>query len=406
MGDQASRPPPAAGDVPAAGGEAWPGPGDWAGWRTQFPILARRTYLNSGSCGALALSVRAAMEDYLDLRMQEGADWGLWLERFEALRASLAGLLGVEAAELALTASASAGLNSLASALSFDGPRRRVVVSDFEFPTSAQIWHAQARRGAEVVHVPASADGTSVPLAHFERLIDERTALVAVTHVCYRNGARLDIPAIVELAHARGARVLLDAYQSVGAGPLDLRALGVDFAVGGMMKYLLGTSGSGFLFVRGELVPALEPLATGWLAQADVAAMDITRHVPAPDARRFEAGTPGVANAQAAAAGIAILRHVGLAAVGARVEGLVTRCLEALADSGIAVATPLDPDRRGATVAIRARDQAALVERLAAHGIVTSCRDGNVRASFHFYNDERDIARLITALEAERALLA
>ncbi len=345
------------------------------------------------------------MEDYLELRLQEGADWGLWLARIEALRSSLAGLLGVRPGELALTSSASAGLNSLASALSFTGGRHRVVISDFEFPTSAQIWHAQARRGVEVLHVPTTATGDEVPLAHFEPLIDEHTALVAVTHVCYRNGARLDIPAIVELAHARGARVLLDCYQSVGAGPLDLASLGVDFAVGGMMKYLLGTSGSGFMFVRGELIPTLEPLATGWLAQADVGAMDITGHTPAPDARRFEAGTPGVVNSQAAAAGAAILDHVGLASVGARVEALVTRCLAALADQGVAVATPQPPEQRGATVAIRASDAAALVEALARHGIVTSCRDGNVRASFHFYNDDEDISRLLGALARERALL-
>ena len=141
-----------------------------------------------------------------------------------------------------MTASASAGINALASALDFAGPRRKVVVSDFEFPTNAQIWHAQERLGAEVVHVPVAADGY-IPLENFARVIDDRTQLVAVTQVCFRNGARLDIAGITRLAHERGARVMVDCYQAIGAMTVDARALDVDFAVGGMLKYLLGTAG-------------------------------------------------------------------------------------------------------------------------------------------------------------------
>ncbi len=148
--------------------------------------------------------------------------------------------------EIAITASASAGINAIASALDSEGPRNKVVASDFEFPTSGQIWHAQAQRGAHVVHVPEDAEGY-IPLRHFEDAIDAHTRLVAITHVCFRNGAKLDVAGIVKLAHARGALVLLDCFQSVGAVPVDVKALGVDFAVGGMSKYLLGTAGIGFL---------------------------------------------------------------------------------------------------------------------------------------------------------------
>ena len=190
-----------------------------------------------------------------------------------------------------MTTSVSAGVSALASGLRFDGERDKVVVSNFEFPTIGQIWHAQERRGVRVEHVPAEADGT-IPLERFEEAIDEQTALVAVTHVCFRNGSRQDVEAIARLAHERGALVLVDAYQTVGSLPVDVRALDCDFLVAGVLKYLLGSAGLGFFFCRRELVQSIEPTATGWFADRDIFEMDIHDYSPAPTARRFEAGTP------------------------------------------------------------------------------------------------------------------
>jgi selenocysteine lyase/cysteine desulfurase len=281
--------------------------------RREFPVLGRKTYLNSGSYCALAKDVKAAFEAYMEDRLLVGANWDLWVMKNESVRRLVAELLRAAPDEIAVTASVSAGLNALASALTFTGPRDKVVVSDFEFPTNAQIWHAQEPRGARVVHVPRAADGY-IPLEHFEKAIDERTQLVAITHVCFRNGAKLDIPGIVKLARAKGAKVLLDCYQSVGSLDIDVKALDVDFAAGGMLKYLLGTAGIGFLYVRGSILPTLVPTHSGWFAQADIAAMDITANRPAPNARRFEAGTPPVVNCYASEAGLKFLLAVGTAA--------------------------------------------------------------------------------------------
>src|SRR5579862_7117108 len=224
---------------------------DFKALRRRFPVLERKTYLNSGSYCALADSVRDAINAYMDDRLQVGANWDVWVMKNEAVRSAMAAVLRAAPDEIAITASASAGINALASALDFSGPRNKVVVSDFEFPTNAQIWHAQEPRGARIVHVPRAADG-DIPLESFARLIDEETQLVAVTQVCFRNGAMLDVAAIARLAHQRGAKILLDCYQSVGSRTVDVKDLGVDFAVGGMLKYLLGTAGLGFLYVRGE----------------------------------------------------------------------------------------------------------------------------------------------------------
>lgn len=366
--------------------------------RKEFPLLERKTYLNSGSYCALAKHVKAAFEAYMDDRLMVGANWEVWITKNEAVRALVAQLLHAAPDEIAVTASVSAGLNALASAFDFSGPRNKVVISDFEFPTNAQIWHAQESRGAQVVHVPRAADGY-IPLEMFERAIDERTQLVAVTHVCFRNGAKLDIPGIVSLARAKGARVLLDCYQSVGSLDIDVKALDVDFAVGGMLKYLLGTAGIGFLYVRGALVRSLLPTNSGWFAQADIAAMDITANRPAPDARRFEAGTPAVVNCYAAEAGLKVLLGVGTPAIEKRINALTRLCMEKMQDIGWPSITPVENARRGATVAVAARGSAEVCAQLMKRDIVTSFRDDNVRASFHYYNNEDDVEAFTAAMK-------
>jgi selenocysteine lyase/cysteine desulfurase len=375
---------------------------DFKALRSRFPVLERKTYLNSGSYCALADSVREAINAYMDDRLQVGANWDVWVTKNEAVRRSMAAVLRAATDEIAVTASASAGLNALASAFDFTGPRNKVVVSDFEFPTNAQIWHAQEPRGARIVHVPRTAQG-DIPLESFARLIDEETQLVAVTHVCFRNGTRLDIPGIVRLARERGARVLLDCYQAVGGLTVDVKQLDVDFAVGGMLKYLLGTAGIGFLYVRGSLIPTLIPTHSGWFAQEDIFAMDITANRPAPSARRFEAGTPPVVNCYAAEAGLRIILEAGTDAIEERIRALTRRCMSGLESIGWASVTPAEDERRGPMVCVPARDVAQLFATLMEQGIVISFRDDNIRATIHFYNSEDDIDCFVAALKASRA---
>src|SRR5919204_3449045 len=236
--------------------------------RHRFPIFRERVYINSCSQGALSDSVRAAYDAYLRDWDEKGAPWEYWTERQEAARASFARLVNADPDEIAVTTSLSAGVSALATGLRF-AQRSKVVLTDWEFPTIGQIWHAQEARGARVVHVPAAEDGT-IPYEHFERAIDDDTLIVSITHVCYRNGAMIDVRKVVRLAHERGALVLLDAYQSVGSLPIDVRGLDVDFLGAGVLKYLLGSAGLGFLFCRRELVERVWPTATGWFADRDI----------------------------------------------------------------------------------------------------------------------------------------
>jgi selenocysteine lyase/cysteine desulfurase len=193
--------------------------------------------------------------------------------------------------------------------------------------------------------------------------------------------------------------VLLDCYQSVGSLDIDVKALDVDFAAGGMLKYLLGTAGIGFLYVRDSFTKSLVPTNSGWFAQVDIAAMDITGNRPAANARRFEAGTPAVVNAYAAEAGLKFLLAVGTPAIEKRNYALTRRCTQRLEEIGWPSITPTEDQRRGATVAIPSRDSGGLSKELMKRDIVTSHRDYNVRASFHFYNNDDDIESFIAAMK-------
>jgi selenocysteine lyase/cysteine desulfurase len=372
--------------------------------RAEFPILAHTTYLNSCSQGALSHRVKDAVEGWLEGWDENGAEWHHWVERAEAARSAFARLLHAEATELAVTTSVTQGVSGIVSTLDLKA-RPKIVISEYEFPTVGQIAHAQELRGAEVVHVRPEADG-SIPPERFAEAIDERTALVCCTTVSYRTGHRHDVAAIAEIAHAAGALCLADSYQAIGAIDFDAHALGVDFVTGGTVKYLLGTAGLGFLYVRGALLPRLLPTQTGWFADQDIFQMDISDYSPAADARRFDAGTPPVPNIYAGVAGMGIIEEAGTAAIEAHIGGLTARLIEGLEELGAQVPTPRDPSRRGPLVTAKSTDVPRLVEALAAEKIVCSERDSNLRIALHLYNVEEDVDRLLDALRENHSLLA
>src|SRR5687768_1438269 len=373
--------------------------------RHRFPIFERLVYINSCSQGALSDSVRNAYKAYLEDWDEKGAPWEYWVERTETGRAAFARLVGADPDEVAVTTSLSAGVSALASGLRYAGKRSKIVVSDYEFPTVGQIWHAQASRGARVVHVPAAEDGT-IGVERFDRAIDDETLIVSITHVSYRSGSLLDAERITRLAHDRGAMVLLDAYQSVGSLPVDVRALDVDFLAAGVLKYLLGSAGLGFLYCRRELVERFWPTATGWFADEDVFAMDHRDYSPAPTAARFQSGTPPIPPIYAGIAGIELMEEIGIAETRDHVNALNSRLLDGLDELRARVVTPRRPKRRGALICVGSLDAPALVAALRREGIVSSERDGNLRISAHCYNSAEDVDAVLASLARNRRLLA
>ena len=371
--------------------------------RQKFPIFKTKAFINSCSKGALSAEVKQAYADYLADWEELGSPWELWVNKLEAVRLAFAHLLNAKASEIGVTTSVSAGVNAIASALDFSGERNEIVVDDFAFPTTAQIWHAQTARGARVIHVPEA--GHTIPLSFYAKAITERTKIVSLTHVCYRNGSMQDVVQITKLAHKKGALVMVDGYQSLGTIPLDVQQIGADFLVGGTLKYLLGSSGLGLLYAKEKLIPQLTPTSSGWFSQANIFAMDIYANTPSPTARRFETGTPPNPNLYAALAGLKLIQSIGLEKIDAHRREICGMIKEGALRQGFNFASPIDPGKHGPMVALKSNSVELLVKWLEKDNVIVSSRDGNLRISPHIYNNQSDVDRLLDGLSKHRDLL-
>jgi selenocysteine lyase/cysteine desulfurase len=368
--------------------------------RSRFPVFRKKIYLNSCSQGALSDKVEAGFQEYLRIWHEHGSPWDLWVQHYQAARAVFAGLIGAEIDEVALLASASAGVNGIASALSFR-ERNRVVLGEFEFPTMGHIWMAQRPRGAEVVFVAAENDRLTVE--GYRALVDRRTLIVPMTHICFRNGFRMPKTEIIRMAHDHGALALLDDYQDCGTRPIDVKALDLDFYVSGTLKYLLGPPGLAFMYVRKSLVERLTPTITGWFGQANPFAFNEQLIEPAPNARRFESGTPPIPSIYGASAGVELLQEIGLDKVAGHIRMLAASLLEGTRNLRIQVKTP--PDSCGPLVVLKAKNSDALVQKFAEHDVVLSNRHDGLRISFHVYNTPEDVECVLRLLETNLDLL-
>ncbi len=369
--------------------------------RSRFPIFRKKIYLNSCSQGALSDAVEASLHEHIQSWHENGSPWHRWVEEYEAARTAFAQFIGAAPEEVAIVPSASAGINAIASALDF-GERRKVVMGEFEFPTMGHIWLAQQKRGAEMQFVTAE-DGRITPDA-YTNAVDAQTLIVPLTHVCFMNGFRSDVPAVVCAARRRGALVMLDDYQDAGTRAANVKALDLDFYVSGALKYLLSPSGIAFLYVRRELIETLTPTITGWFGQENPFAFDVRHFLPAASARRFETGSPPLPHAFAVPAALGLLSSVGFEAISEHVASLAQTLVEGARQMKISIKTPADT--RGPLVVLQMNDAEAAVKKLAARDIVVSNRMDGLRVSFHVYNTLDDVRAVLAALNDNLGLAA
>jgi len=362
--------------------------------RSRFKIFKHKIYLNSCSQGPLSDAVQAGMEEFMASWHEQGSPWELWVNRYEEARSSFARLINASPDEVAIVTSVSAGINGIASALTFQ-ERKKVVMGEFEFPTMGHVWLAQRSRGADVQFV--AAEGNCIPAANYEKLVDHNTLIVPLTHVCFKNGFRSEVNAITQIAHRSGALVMLDDYQDCGTRPIDVKAMDLDFFVTGTLKYLLGPPGLAFMYVRKELISSLVPTVTGWFAQANPFAYDPKLFDLSPTARRFESGSPPVPNVYAALPGFQLLQEIGMENVAGHVRNLAQSLLRCTHDLGICIKTPADST--GPLVVLQSKDSSLLVQKLAEDNIVASNRHDGLRISFHVYNTMDDVQAVVEVLK-------
>ena len=364
-------------------------------FREKFPIFETKYFINSCSKGALSIEVQQAYQQYLQDWAEQGSPWELWVTQHEEFRGQVAKLLHADADEIAIKTSVSDAVIAIANSLDYSGERKKIIVDDYAFPTTAQIWHAQEKHGASVVHIHET-DKATLPLEKYAEVIDEETLVVSLTHVCYRHGGKQDIAEIAKLAHEKGALVLLDSYQALGTFPIDVAELGVDFLVGGMLKYLLGSAGLAFLYVHDEHIQTLLPSVSGWFAQSDIFAMDIYQNNFASSARRFESGTPPNANVYAGIAGLKLVENIGIPQIERHIQTITSAIKDRARERNYTIRTP---ETHGAMIAIQSHDVEQLVGLLAENdNVIVSSRDGNLRISPHFYNDLSDVDALFAGL--------
>jgi kynureninase len=368
--------------------------------REEFPILSRKTYLNSCSLGALSRRSEAYLDDFRERWHDMGASawYEHWLGRIEELRARVAAFWGSAPGEVALLPTTSAALSVVAESV-HAGDRNRVVCTELDFPTLAYQWTVKPE--IELV-VLESEDGIHVPFERFEEAVDERTLFLATSHVFFTTGHVQELERLAGIAHRAGAWCLIDGYQGAGQVPLDLAATGVDFYTSGSLKWMLGGPGLAYLYVRGDLIEGLHPRITSWFATERQFDFDLDGFAYRPDARRFELGTPALPTVHTALGGQEIVDEVGIAAIVRRNRRLTDRLIERCEAEGFELRLP-DPEHRSAIVMVRHPDPAGAVRHLARQGVIVDHRPGFVRVSPHVYNTEEEVDRFVEVLASYRA---
>ncbi|HVD26544.1 MAG TPA: aminotransferase class V-fold PLP-dependent enzyme [Gaiellaceae bacterium] len=364
-------------------------------YREQFPILAETNYLISHSLGPMPLEAKARLDEYAHTWSTRGIRaWREgWWETPITIGDKIARLIGAPPGSVVMHQNVTIAAAVVLSCFPFGGERRRIVYGDGEFPS---VRYVMQGAGAEVVVVPGQEE--------LLEAIDERTQLVLLSHVLFRTGLIQDVEPVIRRTHEAGAHVLLDAYQSVGAVPLDVGSLRVDFATGGSVKWLCGGPGAGWLYIRPDLAERLEPGFVGWQAHAEPFAFEPEiRH--AAGAARFLTGTPNVPALYAASAGYDIVHEVGVDRIRARSLELTDRLIRRLDEAGLELVSPREAERRGGTVVVRVPDPPAVYAEMERRAILADVRpDVGIRLGPHFFTTDDEVdeaAAVITELAAK-----
>jgi kynureninase len=370
-------------------------------WRAEFPCLDRTTYMISNSLGAMPRGVYDGLRSYADSWAERGLRaWEEgWWEMAVGVGDQIAPLIGAGPGEISLHQNVTLTQAVISSCFDFRGPRNKVVMVELEFPSIQYFYHEQARLGARV-EVVAAPDPVRIDLEKLLAAIDETTLLVPISLVLFRSSSVVDARAIVERAHRVGAHVILDLFQATGSIPVDVRGLGVDFAVGGVLKWLCGGPGVAYLYVREDLRAKLRPALTGWIAHRRPFAFETGGIDPREDSFRYLNGTPHIPALYACRPGLEILNKIGVAAIREKSVRMTARLIEGAHARGWRVNTPEMPEERAGTVSVECPHAYEVCRELLAREIIVDYRPkAGVRISPHFYNRDEECDFTLAQME-------
>ncbi|MDP1511795.1 aminotransferase class V-fold PLP-dependent enzyme [Paenibacillus sp. CMAA1739] len=365
-------------------------------YRQLFPVLSSHIHVGSCSQGAISRPVSAAIEEYHRSLLQHGHNGDLSMARLEEARGHFAKLIGAEPNEIAVLSSASEAIAGVATALPYIPGKERIVYADTDFPTVGHIWQAQEMFRDHICCLP-STEG-EVTIEQYEEHVTENTALIMVSHVNYANGFQQDLQSIANIAHRNQALLFVDAYQSAGIIPVDVKAMGIDILVAGARKYLLGIPGVAFLYISKDRIDRFKPRLTGWFGQECASRFDIAHPVPAVGARCFETGLPSFISIFAANAALKLLLEIGVTNIQSYMNELLDFSVEYGRSRGLHIRIPEGGDVLPSLLAVKVADVSAVEKRLRSRNMIVSARKDVIRVAPHFYNTAEEVRRVIDEL--------
>ena len=365
-------------------------------WQAEFPLLAHTIHVANCSQAPQGKRVRRAIEDYLDSWLTAGMDWNYWIEETVKAKHEFARLINANPDEIALSTSVSEATASIASALDPQGPKRRILTTEAEFPTVGHVWLASQKYGYKVDYVPVR--NGEILLDDYRRLMDDETVLASITHVYYQNGFKQDLKAIAEIVHEKDALFYVDAYQSLGTVNIDVKQMDIDILSTGNLKYLLGIPGIAFIYAKKEIISRLKPAITGWFGQENPFSFQVRYLDYASDTRRFDTGTPPVLAAFAARAGMEIINEVGAKQIEKRINMLSQYTIKLAQERGLEILSPLDVNKKGSTTAIKVDDSHHVEDELKKQNIIASARGNAIRVAPHFYTTKENLDYVMDCL--------
>lgn len=354
-------------------------------YRSHFPILQSKTFLNTCSLGALSQRSMQGIQQFTELWAEMGAAawYQIWVGKLAELRGAYGRVIGAPPERIAIMPSISVAVSGVSSAIDWT-KRKKVVMSNMDFPTVGHQFLAKESLGV-TVEIVQSPDNVTVPLDLFEAAIDDDTALVVTSHVYFTSGAIQDIATLAEIAHRKGALLLVDAYQATGHIPTDIEATGADFYTSGSLKWLLGGPGVAFLYVSPQAA-TMAPTIAGWWGMANMFDFEISSLIWRDEAARYEMGTPAIAAVFAALGGISYIEEIGVEKIRERDIALTEDLIARATNAGFTPRVAPTVEQRTPIVLLNFDDPKPLVNGLVERGIIVDRRPGAVRISPYFYN--------------------